>query len=252
MNISKKDFNAYVEGTLSMKQKQSIDDYLIENPAEHRALKGAIEYEKNNDFTELLEALNQKLSPHIDSEVFTKNQPELRSGRVIPFRKSMVPFVAAAAAIVLLIFTVIGSKNNYQGYLDNYPDVITTSVRGDLPIDELTVLEKGMLSYNNKDMQQALDFYNQHLFNDPTDTKARFYRAISELHLNNPEASLREFEIISKSGNILQFEDGVEWFKALSFIALERYSEAIPLLKKISESRHYKRKQANALLRKID
>jgi len=251
MNISKQDFNAYVEGTLSSEHKQSIDIYLKANPAEHRALKGAVEYQIEDDFSILLDALDQKLSPYVGEET-KDNINSNKSGRIIQMRKSLVPIVASAAAVVLLIFTFIGSNNSYKSYLDTYPDVVTASVRGDLPVDELTILEKGMAAYNNNEMQEAHDLYETHLLDNPTDTKARFYRAITELHLDNPKASLRELEIISTSGNIMQFEDGVRWYKALCLVALKRYEEALPILNTISQSRHYKRNEASVLLRKIN
>jgi len=252
MNISKQDFIAYTEGTLSVEQKQSIDSYLKDNPAEYKALQGAVEYQEEDDFAILMDALDQKLSPYVGDEIQSQTAKPTKSGRIIQMRKSLVPLIAAAAVIVLLIFTVIGSKNSYKSYLDTYPDVVTAVVRGDLPADELSTLEKGMMAYNSNDMQSAHDYYETHLLENPTDTKARFYRAITELYLEKPEASLRELEIISKSGNIMQFEDGVRWYKALSLVALERYEEAKPLLNTISESRHYKRNEASAILRKIN
>lgn len=252
MNISIDDFNAYLEGKLSEERNQSIDKYLKDNPAQLRALQATLEHQEKDDFSELLDALNQKLSPIIDPAIYTQTNEKNKKVQSFEFRRYIMPALSVAATGLILFFLMSNSLSSYESYLDSYPDIVTEAVRGHLPPDDLTLIEKGMISYNNGDMQVANNLYNEHLFSEPTDTKARFYRAITQLHLENPLASLNELELISTTGEIMQFADGVIWYKALSLVALERYSEAIPLLIKISKNKHYKSKEASRLLSEID
>lgn len=165
--------------------------------------------------------------------------------------------VAAAAAVALIVFAVVtfnGHSSNNAGserLFAAYYDVPTgPSVRDDQ--SPLSVWEKALMTYNDKDYASAVRLFEKALSQDNFDQRdaAFYYTGHAYLSQNQVSTALSAFEKISTKS--LLYPDA-RWFIALAHLSEHRVKESIVILKSIADdSTHHKQAKALELLRQLE
>lgn len=252
MNITKEEFNAYINGSLSQKRKDLIDAYLLDHPLERRALAGAIEIESSESFDALVQSIDSSTEESIGSNVIKPSvttQHQQNKTKRISLAAKWVTGVAAAILVFFMVRTQMGSQStSLDDYFDAYPDVVTDIVRGEESQVKEEVIYIAMTHYNKREFKESGEMLQELALTNPEDQNIRFYLAISEYAQGYHAASLDKFASLSKEGSRFPFQDGALWYRALALLQLDKHDEAKDILKRISTSPHYKKQEALDIL----
>ena len=107
-----------------------------------------------------------------------------------------------------------------------YPDVITTSSRGDSV--DLSGLAEVMSNYNNEKYDAALGDFNEYLSANPDDHRITFYRGVVRLQLKQTDEAISDLKTVTE--NYEDLKGQAEWYLALAYIKSNQADKAVPLL----------------------
>lgn len=253
MNISKEEFNNYLQRRLSSDQMMKIDTYLEQHPLERKALDGAVEFEENDSFDELISEIDYLID--IPQKQQTTQTSSTSNDTPIISISDVTRWIAAIAAVLLLFIFVRGQwgtgAKDLSHYFDAYPDVITNIVRGEESKLDNTSIARAMEYYNEGAFESALPILNELQDEHPNNQNITFYCAIAEFALGEYQASLSKFDVLSSNNTRFPYDDGAIWYKALCLIHLDQIESAKSLLTKISLESHYKKDEAIELLESL-
>ncbi len=165
-----------------------------------------------------------------------EEQKQQKTIGVLP-RRRIFRYVAAAAAIALLLITLTILWNNTAStdvFSDNYkPYNLTAGSRttdGDARIATISQW------YNAGDYAKALPALEAYLSEHPNNAKLQLAAAISHIELQQEAAAIAYFDTILDSADPF-FTDHARWYKALCFIKLDRAVEAKALLQLLANDK---------------
>jgi soluble lytic murein transglycosylase len=120
------------------------------------------------------------------------------------------------------------SVNNFVGPVDTYNSLVAL-VNAGIPVDEL---QRGLIDYNAGQYGYAVEAFNRYIEQNPEhDATPHYYKALSLLALNQPEAAIEEWDIV-----IAKYPDDKLWVNAwdeksfTQWTVLEEYREAADTL----------------------
>ncbi len=272
MNITKEEYIAYVNRSIDRARRKAIDTYLEAHPIERIALEGAMAFQEEASFEDLLietdEAIAKRVStsfestsvdkaPNVDKtivdEQVTRDNEEVNQGEVSNVRKMYTRWAMIAAASVIVLFFMVRTQTGSQeiviaDYLDTYPDVVSNIVRSQKVESSNESLMRAMSFYNDGDMASAQPILQKLSDEAPEDQNITFYLAIAELYTGDYSKSLSRLESLTSEDAYFPYDDGARWYRAICLLQLERDKEAKEILTKISTERHYKKDEALQLL----
>lgn len=156
--------------------------------------------------------------------------------KVAAKRRSLLPWMAAAATIALLLVAVMWMNNNSgmssdKLFASNFePYELSMSQRSDNGNTRLIELEQ---LYKNGQYEEAVPIFESLISQNEQDIHLKLGAGIAELALDRPKAALAYFEAIIQSGDFL-FEDHAVWYSALAYLKMEKQEEAQRFLQKLS------------------
>ncbi len=161
---------------------------------------------------------------------------------------------SAAALIVLLVAVNIGLQTPNNRIDDLYSKYYSTK---DLPSlvkrnDANNSLNMGLLAFQEKKYKKAVNFFNKYQTETVSlDTLFFLYKGISQLELNENEAAIHAFNIVTNS-SLIDRSKGL-WFEALAYLKLNNKAKAVQVLKTITEnSNNFKYPTAYKLLESME
>ncbi|MDN3724037.1 tetratricopeptide repeat protein [Aequorivita sp. SDUM287046] len=159
----------------------------------------------------------------------------------------------AAASVFVLLGTAIwfmGQKPDYDtlyaSYYETYPNVIAPVVRNNN--DTITDTEKAFAYYEKQDYNKALEIFQTIIRTSPQEEYAQFYSAISYMELAKfSEAS----KILSGTNWSKKYADDAIWYLALLELKTDNPDASRKFLLEASKTSRYQ-KESLELLKKLD
>jgi len=202
-------------------------------------------------------SLQKEVSSGIDALLNTDKQQALDNDNtsnkeipVIPITRNKRWLSLAAsilflgAAVYFMIPKTVSPHNLYSSHFDSYPDVLSSTLRGDDV--EKSQLMDAMEVYNSSNFKASIVAFEK--INELPDPNSNLYLAISHLAVGNDDKAL---SILNKVPANSELQDGVLWYKALAYLKKNQLDKAESYLQDISTSKHYKSAQAKEILAKL-
>ncbi len=152
-------------------------------------------------------------------------------------RRSLLPYLAAAASILILVMAVAylmnqgGVPNSQELYASYFKPYDISGAQRSEGNEQLIQLEK---LYANQKYAEALPLLEIQLNADETKSSDLLLAAgISNLELNQSEKALSYFNRITAKGDF-NFEDEVRWYSALAYLKQDDITKAKELLEILS------------------
>ncbi len=240
-------FEAYLSKEMSEEEMVSFKTRLKNEPEFNQAF---------NTYKGLSTFLEHKFGNETASNAFQENLKKISNNyfentvivekKETTFKKINLFKYAIAASIALLfgVFTFNQFTNpSYSDYA-NY-DAISLTVRGDN--DEL--LQTAENAFNNKDFAKAEEAFKSLIKLDSKNSELMFYRAITNIELNNFETADSLLEHLKEGKTAYKYK--ATWYLALSKLKQKDEKACLAILKTIpKEADDYK--QAQKLINKLD
>lgn len=236
-------FTAYIEKSMTEIELESFENRVKTD----RAFAESFE-----EFKEIYQVLENQFSSEretfiksvrkADSEYKLKSNSKSSSGRVFPFK----PWQIGIAATILLVigfyfFSNIGQPS-YHEYAN--PGEIVLTVRSESQTD----FKNAEASYNSRDYNKAISYFNILLEKSPENVEVQFYKAIALIETDQFEKANSLLKSISE-GNSAYAHKAIYW-RALNMLKHNKLQEAKTILQEIpSNSPEYP--MANKLLSKL-
>ena len=229
----------YFSNTLSPEAQKEFDHLLATDT----------EFQKTFKFQENLKTVIKK-------ETQTQLKEELQSfdNSTKPSSKTYIKWLVAASIIILLAlpsFWYFGSSNldNDALFATNFKpfeNVVHPIVRGE---DSDDLKSKAFISYEAKDYEEALNYFND-ILKESDNATISFYKANVLLQLNKNDEAI---EILEQNNELPQkLKSQQQWYLALAYIKTNNTKKAIARLNTIIENGTYKKKAAEQLLEQLD
>ena len=232
-------FDAYLSNTLSIEECTAFEMRL------------KTETELNEAFT-LYKEINGMLEQHIggaeEKQDFEENLSAVSDAYFSDQAKvSRAPYWKfAIAASIALLFGLFMFNNFSSATYGNFADhdTISLTLRG----EDNDLIKQAETSFNNGDYKRANEVFTKILETDDANIEIQFYRAITNIELNNYAEAEEMLERISKGQSV--FKNQAAWYMALSKLKQKRTEECVEILRTIPEDAEvYKR--AQKLLKKL-
>jgi len=235
-------FEEYLSGRLSkdasdsFKNRLKVEKNLKQAFETYKELSGFLAHKFENEEKQTSFQSNLK---KVSDSYFNKKESTKKVIRFKPWQYA----IAASVAIFIGIYSYNLFSIPTYGDFANYNEISLT-VRGTQ--DEL--LNKAEISFNNKEFEEAANYFLQLLIVESNNQEFQLYKAISEIELNKfPEAEALLFEI-SKGNSVFKYK--AIWYLALSKLKQKDYNTCKEILKTIpKDADDYK--NAQKLLKKL-
>lgn len=286
--------DAFLEGELqgeeltSFEQELNSNDELVDGVFWAKAIKGGIEkHQKRSEISNLLETIHCDLEEEgafndieeytereviigkaVQKAIKTDYKKELRdlhlelekegklnvaraTGKVK--RLTAIRYLAAAAVIGLLLVAGLfyfprGEQDMFANNFEPYEDVLSGDVeivlseRGAaLDVEALEALQKGLKDYQKENYEQAIPVFEQYLKSSAKEYKEKdvqFYLAVSNLAIGNNLKAIEGFESLLKSEKF-KLKTATQWYLALAYLKNGQKDQAKPLLEGLKSNEKY-------------
>ena len=286
--------DAFLEGELqgeeltSFEQELNSNDELVDGVFWAKAIKGGIEkHQKRSEISNLLETIHCDLEEEgvfndikeytereviiekaVQKAIKTDYKKELRdlhlelekegklnvaraTGKVK--RLTAIRYLAAAAVIGLLLVAGLfyfprGEQDMFANNFEPYEDVLSGDVeivlseRGAaLDVEALEALQKGLKDYQKENYEQAIPVFEQYLKSSAKEYKEKdvqFYLAVSNLAIGNNLKAIEGFESLLKSEKF-KLKTASQWYLALAYLKNGQKDQAKPLLEGLKSNEKY-------------
>lgn len=185
-----------------------------------------------------------------ESEVILRLNSQSDSIRkTIPFSHYLYKYSAAAILLVLVAVASFflsqppSTGDLFQKHFEPYPNIL--AMKSDLKND----LSKALLYYELKDWDSAILLFQNVLINDQTNSSAMFYLGNTYLAKGNSDQAI--YWLGKASANDSKFNDQVNWYLALAYLAEGDRSNARNYLNNLTDSKSFYQKRAKKLLKQI-
>lgn len=219
---------AAIAGELSSEEMDSIKIRRAKDPdfeAMYRSCELEIAILKASDRVAVKESLKQELQGSYQ--------------RTIPLWTWPVGLAAALLALFLLFREDPNAQSLPELALSYVEPVSAGQIRGDQSSEE------GILAYQNKEYQTAIDFWQ---INDSLTNNQKLLLGSAYLQAGTYDLAVKAFAELQ---HISPYQDIAGWNLALSFLLNDQPEKARPLLEEIAGSSHYRQTEASLLLNKI-
>lgn len=242
-------FDAYLANEMSKEDLADFEARLKNDPQFNQAfttykeLGVFLEHKfKNEAATKAFEENLKKIS----SQHFGTNEAPGRVGQQPKSLKTNFYKYAIAACVVLFLGLFVLNQFSAPTYSDYAQhDPISLSVRG----QNDALLKTAETAFNNKEFEKAEAAFASLLESDPNNLELQFYRAISNIELDNFKTADTLLEQL-KNGNSV-YKHKAAWYLALSKLKQDNKPACLEILKTIpQEADDYKR--AQKLIKKLN
>jgi len=228
----------YMDGELRGKELETVKKNIQENPAlleELENLRFARESARSYGLKNRIRSIHTEMMPELKG----KKSPEQRTTGMI------FQFAIRVAAVLIVL---IGFSAFYQ-YLTATPEKLFSESYQAFEIHETRGTSQGSLEtlYKSENMDSVI-----HLFAELKSPQAEDYFLAGNafLSLHKPSEAIESFRAlqqVNKEANSHMFEEDAEYYLALSYLANNEPSKALPLFEKIhSDPSHPYNKKVSA------
>lgn len=229
-DLSKEDINAF-------ELRLETDSKFKESFKTYKELSSFLEHKFENE--EASTAFQNSLK-NISKTYFEKQDSPKK---IVHFKPWQYAMAASVALLVGIVFFNNFSSPIYGDYA-NY-DSISLTVRG----DEDALQKTAETAFNAKDFAKAEEAFKSLLVADKDNVELQFYRAVSNIELNNFELAEKTLTSISKGQSV--YKNKAIWYLALSKLKQEEYDDCLEILKTIPEDAD-EYNEAQKLIKKLD
>ncbi|MEZ4687714.1 MAG: hypothetical protein R3B47_17120 [Bacteroidia bacterium] len=231
---------AYLAGALDLFEKGEVERRMQEDEA------FASEINDAREKLLMAKAVERAALKAELSEAFAQRSPSRTGARVRPLWVAGAALAAAAAALLLILFRPVASQENEMqkmalAYLEPYP---LPTQRGDDTVAELRA--RAYEQYRKGDFVAAERSF--HDLREEDFSVAIFYADCLSQNGKYPEA----IEVLSHLTQGSPRADAAQWRLALNLILNGQKDSAKPWLSEIAKTDHYKAKEAQELLQKLE
>jgi len=237
---------AYLDGTLSVKERLEFEKNLKEDPD----LMKEYLFRKN---------INKAIS-EVDVLELRNKLIEIGSSENKVKRLCKYPFVfSSVAAAVILLFViswsvffsseVISTTEVFNTYYSKYPVLTCNRSFSDENLKD-KILVNGFNSYEKGAYIEAKDYFNQVLIMDNSNNMARFYYSICEIELNKLERSEKLLKELTYKNNHIFWEQS-HWYLALVYLKQEKIEKASEIFEYICEEDMAHKTEAKKILKSL-
>ena len=157
--------------------------------------------------------------------------------------------IAAAFFVSILIYNNIPRKNSNNNLFNTY---YNSDISLNLNRSGNNGLAEALISYNQKNYQDAINIFNDILSSDSSNIAVAFYAGVSYIETEDFKSAIKLFNHIIKDQDNLYIEHA-EWFRALCLLRTGNKAEAIKEFEKISKDTiNYHNKEAKEILKELD
>lgn len=179
-------------------------------------------------------------------------KPKEKQTKIIHFnfKKSMLIAACITAAVIVssLIFNNMFIENNTKNLFKTY---YNSDISLNLNRSGSNGLAEALISYNQKNYQDAISIFNEILASDSSNIAVAFYAGVSYIETEDYNNAIKLFNHIIIDQNNLYIEHA-EWFLALCYLKTGNKDKAIKEFEKISKDTiNYHNIEAKEILKQI-
>lgn len=224
--------DSYFDGTLDEGEKAAFQKRLEEDAA----FREAYNLRKSMDIFlkgQSGKAALKKDLESLNTQFFNEEQDQVKKSKVVNLRPRMWRFVAAAAAILLLIFAInyfLPRQNLYQQYAD--VGKMTLVQKG-----PETALGKAEIAYNSKDFETAAQELQLHLSQNPEDIQAKYFLGLAAIESDQFDRAMEIFTELD-AGNSA-YKPFAKWWMAMVHLKSGNLEKCREVLQQIPSSNSF-------------
>jgi tetratricopeptide (TPR) repeat protein len=234
--LSQKELIGYIREELNDREKDIIENHLLQCDLCFDAVEGITELSLNDDAAYHLDSIKDDIKIKSNSGILKTN---------LRFYISAAAVILIACTAALIMFRKSDSEKLFDEYFKPYPNTVPM-VRGE---DNDFDLKAAMILYNSGNYEQAISEFDKIIASENKNETALFYKGVSFLSIDNPEKAEISFRrVITFRGKL---KDQAEWYLALSFLLNDEINKARELLTKITAENNYYSGQAAKIMKRI-
>lgn len=248
----------YLNGSLPANERLAFENELRQDPALareltlHRQLQEAILREAPDSL--MAQALGNAANTFFTDELLPVPEPEkvAQKARNVPFWYWM----AASISLALLVgggAYFLNSRPSVSPqalYASNFSTYEAPVLFRSGEKEEVSMLKAAFVEYNRKEYRTAADLFAKTLQEKPGLIVPQFYIGQCELALKQPEKAIPSFgKVIAHGDNAYVMQ--AKWYLALAYLATGKQTQAIPLLRELSQQNSAFSEQANRILEEL-
>jgi len=229
LNFTDEQLDQYLMGRFSQKNQTQFDQALNVD----QVLNGRF-----NERKSLMQGISAFHAHDLKARLKKIHQDnfEQTSLKVVAKRRSLAPWMAAAATVAFLVIALMWLNNSStmsssQIFASNFePYELSMSQRSEGGDATLIKLEQ---LYKSGQYEEALPMFKTLIDQNDQNIHLKLGAGISELALEKPEEALPYFEAIIERGDFL-FEDHAVWYTALAYLKMDNQEQAKTFLEKLA------------------
>ena len=181
----------------------------------------------------------------LKEQLFQLRQEAKKEAKVIPFRRKLIYYLSAAAAIALICIFIwpflFSNASLYDQYAQHEP--LALQKRN----ENASIVEEAENAFNKKDYATAYTKLKAITTDDATNIQARLAYGISALETDRLEEAKQIFQEIAQGQSAVK--DSANWYLALTFLKEKNEKQAAEILQLIPENTFWGKKAQELLTR---
>ena len=165
------------------------------------------------------------------------------------------PYQYAAAAVIILLISAVSlvflmphkpsNERLFSSYYNSEQPIRITRGSG-------TDLMEALRLFQNKEFQQANDYFSLILQGDPNNSAVRFYSSICFIETSQYDQAITQLSQIAQNPNSL-YRKSAEWYLALCYLRINQTEKAVGLFRQIADDHiHDYQKDAIRILEELN
>src|SRR5690606_21865703 len=176
---------------------------------------------------------------NISNTYFNTSENKSSKSRKLRFKA----WLYAIAASIVMIFGLLVSMNDSRPTYADYADFnnISLMVRGEN--DEL--LLKAEKAFNEKDYEEAIQYFDQILIEDANYKEIQLYKSIALIETNQYDEADELLSVLSTGTSVFKYD--AMWYLALSKLKQKKFEQCRVILERIPDDAEVHNKAQNLL-----
>jgi tetratricopeptide (TPR) repeat protein len=208
-------------------------------------IEGSLKDKKVNEFRNTLKVVHRSYVNN--NEDSGKIISLFRNKALLKIAASIVVLVSVTLSIYKYSFAPSLSQQLFSEYYSPYQMDIPTRSDGNV----VNTLQLAFQSYENKDFNKAVNYFNQVLVSDNTMLIAYFYKGVASIEIDDYNSALKSFQKVIDNPSNPYFVQA-KWYTSLVWLKLNKPENAKQHLKWLINNDRYYGEKAQNIVNQID